>query len=72
MSPDGDESSVSTTGQAIERLSRRPANSWRTDEQLVGLLPFGAPVSSDGRFIASTNQTDGTSAVLDARSLQPI
>ena len=73
MSPDGAEVIVSTTGQTIERLSAQTGEQLATrGEQLVGLLPFGAPVSPDGRFVASTNQADGAGAVLDAKSLQPI
>ena len=73
FSPDGNEMLVSTSGQTIERLSAETGERLAArDAQLVGRLPFWAPVSPDGRFIASTNETDGTSAVLDARTLDPI
>ena len=62
FSPDGNEVLVGTSGQTIERLSTETGERLaERDAQLVGRLPYWAPVSADGRFVASTNETDGTS-----------
>ena len=73
FSSDGNEVLVATSGQTIERLSVETGERLAArDAQLVGRLQFWAPVSHDGRFVASTNETDGTSAVLDARTLDTL
>jgi WD40 repeat protein len=73
FAPDGTEVFLGTSGQTIERLSvETGARLAARDTQLVGLLPFWAPVSPDGRFTASTNVIDGASSVLDSQTLDPI
>jgi DNA-binding SARP family transcriptional activator/WD40 repeat protein len=73
MSPDGSEMIVSTVGGTIERIAADTGDvlAQRAD-QLVGELPYLAPVSPDWRFVASVNRPDGRAAVLDLTTLAPV